>query len=272
MYLSVGEGKLNNRTIYVGIIHDLTDRLATARRMQELQSELLHVSRLSAMGQMTAALAHELNQPLTAIMNYVTAAKRTLGTGEVAQVARVQDFIDKAAGQTARAGQIIKRLRDFVEKRETTRTEQNLNDIVTEAIALGFIGAADANVRVQTHLEPKLPLVLIDKIQVQQVLLNLIRNSIEAMLGVPKRQMTVTTKLLDSSAVECTISDTGSGLSPEVASRLFQPFVTTKDKGMGIGLSICRSIIEAHDGRIWATPNGDGGVTFHFQLPSERAS
>jgi two-component system sensor kinase FixL len=268
MYLSVGEGRLDGNTIYVGIIHDLTDRMASARRMQEMQSELLHVSRLSAMGQMTAALAHELNQPLTAIMNYITAARRTIAGKDDAQIARGLDFIDKAANQTTRAGQIIRRLRDFVEKRDADHTPQSFNTVIEEAIALGFVGAADANVKVRTDLDPSLPRVMIDKIQIQQVLLNLIRNSIEAMKDSAKRQMTIKTTRIDGNAVEFAIADTGPGLAPEVASRLFQPFVTTKEKGMGIGLSICQSIIEAHNGRIWATPNELAGVTFHVQLPS----
>ena len=271
MYLSVGEGMLGGVRIYVGIIHDLTAREDTARRMQMLQSELLHVSRLSAMGQMTAALAHELNQPLTAIMNYITAARRTIASGDSAQIARGLDLIDKAANQTSRAGQIIRRLREFVEKRETARTEQDLNEVVEEAIALAFAGAADSNVRVRTEFEPQLPTVLIDKIQVQQVLLNLIRNSIDAMQSVSRKDMTVRTSREGKNAVEFAISDTGPGLAPEVMSRLFQPFVTTKDKGMGIGLSICQSIIEAHNGHIWATPNEGAGVTFRFQLPSASA-
>jgi two-component system, LuxR family, sensor kinase FixL len=266
MVLSVGEGTLDGAKIYVGIIHDLTQREETARRLRIMQSELLHVSRLSAMGQMTAALAHELNQPLTAIMNYVTAARRYVSSGDPAQAARGVDLIEKAAQQTARAGQIIKRLREFVEKRETPRAEQNLNAVVEEAIALAFAGAADAGVKVNLHLDPGIPLVSIDRIQVQQVLLNLIRNGIEAMLGGPKREMTIATSH-EGGAVEFSLSDTGSGLAPEVARRLFQPFVTTKENGMGIGLSICQSIIEAHNGRIWAAPNASSGTTFFFRLP-----
>jgi two-component system, LuxR family, sensor kinase FixL len=268
MYLSVGEGRLNDQQIFVGIIHDLTAQQNARQRMQELQSELLHVSRLSAMGQMTAALAHELNQPLTAIMNYVTAARRTIAGKDDPQITRGLELLDKAANQTTRAGQIIRRLRDFVEKRDADRTEQSLNPVVEEAIALGFVGAADANVKVRTELDPSLPSVMIDKIQIQQVLLNLIRNGIEAMKSAAKREMTIKTARLDGNAVEFTIEDTGPGFTPYVASRLFQPFVTTKDKGMGIGLSICQSIVEAHDGRIWATPNRGTGVTFHIALPS----
>jgi two-component system sensor kinase FixL len=268
MYLSVGEGQLSGKRIFVGIIHDLTDRQESAHRIMELQGELLHVSRLSAMGQMTAALAHELNQPLTAIMNYITAAKRTIGSVDNPHVTKALDFIDKAASQTSRAGQIIRRLRDFVEKRETDRSEQSLNSAVEEAIALAFVGSAHIDVKVVTRLDPALPPVLIDKIQVQQVLLNLIRNSIEAMQNQPRRELTIKTANSGDRQVEFSIADNGPGLSPEVMSRLFQPFVTTKDKGMGIGLSICQSIIEAHDGTIWATPNDASGVTFHVRLPT----
>jgi two-component system sensor kinase FixL len=271
MYLSVGEGRIDDKRIFVGIIHDLTPRDITARRMQELQSELLHVSRLSAMGQMTAALAHELNQPLTAIMNYVNAARRTIAAAQGPEAARATDLIDKAAKQTARAGQIIRQLREFVEKRESARALMDLNKVVEEAIALGLVGSIDASIKLRTRLAPNLPQVLIDKIQIQQVVINLVRNSIEAMMAVATRELAVETKPGEKGFVEVSVSDTGPGLPEEVASRLFQPFVTTKDKGMGVGLSICQSIIEAHNGRIWATPNDGRGVTFHFRLPSADA-
>lgn len=220
------------------------------------------------MGQMSAAIAHELNQPLTAISNFVTAARRNLAGGDAAQIARALNYIDKAANQTARAGQIIRQLREFVEKRETKRTKQNLNDLVESAIALGFVGATDTGVKIRKKLDASIPAVLIDKIQLEQVLINLIRNSVEAMQSVARRELTVMTSHADPGQVQFTISDTGPGLPPEIVSRLFQPFVTTKEKGMGIGLSICQSIVEAHGGRIWVTANEDGGATFHVALPS----
>jgi two-component system sensor kinase FixL len=266
MYLSFGEGIAAGERIYVGIIHDLTSRNATTRRMQDLQSELLHVSRLSAMGQMTAAIAHELNQPLTAILNYINAARRTVATLDHPQAGRVTELIEKAAIQTSRAGQIIRQLRDFVEKRETARVEVNLNTVIEEAISLAAVHSADANVKVVVALDPSLRPVLIDKIQVQQVVINLVRNSVEAMQHVARRELKVSTRADNEGGAEVTISDSGPGLPPEVSSRLFHPFVTTKEKGMGIGLSICHSIIEAHGGRIWATPNEKGGVSFHFRL------
>jgi two-component system, LuxR family, sensor kinase FixL len=179
----------------------------------------------------------------------------------------VAELIEKAANQTSRAGQIIRQLRDFVEKRESARFEVSPNKVVEEAIALAAVGSADANVKTFVQLAPNLPLVLIDKIQIQQVIINLIRNSIEAMQSEAKRELRIMTSGAEGGGVRLDVRDSGPGLSPEVASRLFHPFVTTKEKGMGIGLSICHSIVEAHGGRIWATANDSGGVTFHVQLP-----
>jgi two-component system sensor kinase FixL len=264
--LAVGEVWIGKRRLFTGFIRDITERQGAEQRLQDLQAELLHVSRLSAMGQMASALAHELNQPLTAIMNYVKAASRTMSSLEGQQVAKAREWMEKATNQTARAGQIIRHLRDFIEKRESSRTYENLNKVVEEAIALGLVGSADANVKVHLELDPIVRSTLIDKVQIQQVLINLIRNAIDAMQESARRDLTISTKW-ETDWVEVGVSDTGPGLSGEVAARLFQPFVTTKEKGMGIGLTICQSIIEAHNGRIWAAPNREGGVEFRFRLP-----
>ena len=264
--LAVGEAWVGKRRLFTGFIRDITERQGTEQRLQDLQSELLHVSRLSAMGQMASALAHELNQPLTAIMNYVKAATRTMSALEGPQIEKAREWMEKATNQTARAGQIIRHLRDFIEKRESSRAYENLNKVVEEAVALGLVGSADTNVKVHLELDPSISPNLIDKVQIQQVLINLIRNAIEAMQDMTKRDLTIRT-VAEGDTVEVGVSDTGPGLSEDVAARLFQPFVTTKEKGMGIGLTICQSIIEAHNGRIWATPNQDGGVEFRFRLP-----
>ena len=267
MYLSVGEGTVGGEKIYVGIVHDLTSKEGTRKRLEQLQMELLHVSRLSDMAQMVAGLAHELNQPLTATMNYVKAAKRVIAAVDAPQIAKAVELIDKAADQTARAGKIIRHLRDFIEKRETVRSREDIGDVTQEAVALAHIAAADLSVNLNLELARDLPPVLIDKVQIQQVLINLMRNAVEAMQSVARRELTVRTGARDG-MIEVEVSDTGPGLSPEIAARLFQPFVTTKDKGMGIGLTICQSIIEAHNGRLWAEGVAGGGVAFRFTLPA----
>ena len=265
--LSVGEVWIGKRRLFTGFIRDITERQGTEQRLQDLQAELLHVSRLSAMGEMASALAHELNQPLTAIMNYVKAAIRTMSAVTGPEAEKAREWMDKATNQTARAGQIIRHLRDFIEKRESSRTYENVNKVVEEAIALGLVGSADTNVRVHLELDPAVTPILIDKVQIQQVMINLIRNSVEAMQSVKRRELTILTSTGVAGSIEIAVSDTGPGLSEEVASRLFQPFVTTKEKGMGIGLTICQSIVEAHHGRLWATPKDEGGVEFRIRLP-----
>jgi two-component system, LuxR family, sensor kinase FixL len=268
MYLSVGQGVINSEPIFVGIVHDLTVQKTAEARLVEVQGELLHVSRLSDMGQMASALAHELNQPLSAIMNYVNATKRTLEKGAEADLGKAREFIDKANEQTARAGQIIRNLRTFVEKREASKKTEGLNSIIQDSVSLGLVGAAaDSNVVVSLELARGLPSVLADRVQIQQVVMNLTRNAIEAMEAVDRRELTVRTSVEDGGFVRVDVIDTGPGLAKEVMERLFQPFVTTKDSGMGIGLTICQSIVQAHDGRIWATPNSNGGTTFSFRLP-----
>jgi two-component system sensor kinase FixL len=269
MELAVGEVLGGARRLFTGFVRDITELQGAEQRLQQLQAELLHVSRLSAMGQMTAAIAHELNQPLTAITNYVKAARRTLDSLDTDPhaVLRAQEMIDKAAVQTLHAGGIIRHLRDFVEKRESTRAPENLSKVVEEALALAFVGAADKNVKLKLDLDSTLPPVLIDKIQIQQVLINLIRNSIEAMLSVPTRELLLATGHGDAGYANVTVRDTGPGLPEHISSRLFQPFQTTKDKGMGIGLTICQSIVDAHGGKIWLLQDTPSGTGFRFRLP-----
>ncbi|MDO8290303.1 MAG: PAS domain S-box protein [Parvibaculum sp.] len=267
MELAVGEIVIGQRRLFTGFIRDITERQRTERRLQDIQADLVHVSRLSEMGQMASALAHELNQPLSANMNYVKAARRTIDGIRMPEIARAMELLDKAGAQTARAGQIIRRLRDFIEKGQSTRTCENLNEVVEEALALGLVGAADANVKVTVNLQAELPPVPMDKIQIQQVILNLVRNSVEAMQAVARRELLIRTMTEGGDSVMVDVVDSGPGLSPEVEQKLFQPFTTTKETGMGIGLSICRSIIEAHGGELWATANREGGVTFSFRLP-----
>lgn len=269
MELAVGEMNLPGKRSFAGFVRDLTDRQHTEKRLHDLQAELLHTSRLSAMGQMASALAHELNQPLTAVINWTQAARRTMQTQGVDVPPKVLEFMDNALGQANRAGQIIRRLRNFIEKGETERQLEDVNKTVEEATALAFVGAKESGVRVMLDFAGDLPQVLIDKVQIQQVVINLVRNAIEAMAESERREIRIGTALTDSGMVGVSIADTGPGLPSEVASQLFQPFITTKEKGMGLGLSISRSIADNHGGQLRATPNPGGGVVFALTLPVE---
>lgn len=267
MELAVGEMKDAGRRAFTGFVRDLTERQDADRRLQELQSELLHVARHSDMGQMASALAHELNQPLTAVSNWIVAARRLLKTRVPDAPVEISDFLDKAIDQAGRAGEIIRRLRSFIERGETERRPEDVNKVVEEAAALAMVGAKESSIRASFDFAANLPQAWIDKIQVQQVVVNLVRNAIEAMAQSPERKLTITTREADDAMVEVAIADSGPGLPPDIAARLFQPFTTTKEVGMGLGLSISRSIIDNMGGRLRAEPNPEGGVIFRFTLP-----
>jgi two-component system, LuxR family, sensor kinase FixL len=267
MELSVGEVTQGGRRLFTGFIRDLTQRQRTERRIQELQAELLHVSRLTEMGQMASGLAHELNQPLTAAANYLQALRRLIGRGDEASLARAAGAAESAVGQVSRAGEIIRRLREFVKKSEPERHEENIITLIEEACGLALIGAREQGVTVRFRTAPQLPAALVDKVQVQQVLVNLIRNAVEAMQASARRDITIETMLDEDGFIRIGVIDTGPGIAPEIMERLFQPFVTTKPQGMGVGLSLCRAIVEAHGGRLWAEPNPGGGAIFRFTVP-----
>jgi two-component system sensor kinase FixL len=249
----------------------VTQQREAETRVQELQSELLHVSRLSAMGQMGAALAHEINQPLAAILNYLQAARRFLAAGEGAPLDKIGEIIGKAAEQATRAGDIIRHLRSFVSKGESRRSAEALADVVEEATKLAMTGARHHGVHLRFDFDAEVSAAPINRVQIQQVLVNLVRNAMEAMSRSERRELSVSIHGREDGMAEIAIADTGPGLPPEVAAQLFQPFVTTKSDGMGVGLSICRSIVEGHRGRIWTSENPGGGTIFHFTLPQAEA-
>jgi two-component system sensor kinase FixL len=268
MELAVGETK-GAAPSYTGFIRDLTETQETETRLQELQNELVHVSRLTAMGEMASTLAHELNQPLSAIANLLTGSRRLIDRGREADQVKVRDAIDKAANQALRAGEVIHRMRDFVRRGASERAAESLSKLIEEASALALIGEKDRQVDVRLALDPAADAVFADRVQVQQVLLNLIRNGIDAMQesGARRKALTITSAVTDQGWSQVSVADNGPGIAPEVLERLFQPFMTTKPQGMGVGLSISRSIIEAHGGRIWAEANPGGGALFRFTLP-----
>ena len=274
--LAVGEMEFDQRTRFTGFIRDIT-RIKEAElalresleRERELQTEFHHVSRLSAMGEMAATLAHELNQPLTAVINYVQATRRLLQSGAPAAQAKVPELVGKAVDQAHRAGEIISHLRSFVTRGESTRVSVDVNAIVGEACDLALVGAKAQGIGVTLALADDLPLTSMDRVQIQQVIVNLVRNSIDALQDCEVRRIEVRTSRVDPAHVAIVVADNGPGLDPEIAAKLFQPFNTSKKNGMGIGLSVCRSIVQEHGGTIDAAPNPGGGVVFTVVLPLE---
>jgi two-component system, LuxR family, sensor kinase FixL len=267
MELSVGEMHVGGSHYFTGFVRDLTERQATQARLQELQSELVHISRLTAMGELASALAHELNQPLSAIANYLRGAARLLEL-PAPDLDRLRDPIDKATAQAIRAGEVIRRLREFVATGENDRRIESLSKLIEESLALALVGVRSSDVRVQTLRGYAADFVFADRVQIQQVLLNLIRNAIESMEGGALRELTISSAEGENGAAIVRVSDTGPGISPSLAEHLFEPFMTTKKGGMGVGLSICRTIVDAHGGRIWVEDTPGGGATFAFTLPA----
>ena len=271
MYLSVGKGLIAGKRLFVGIVHDLSalyrEREGYEARLLTLREELVHVARVSEMGQVSAGIAHELNQPLTAMLNYANAAKRVTASGAPDALAKVQPMLGKIAEQAERAGQIVRRMRDFLEKRAGSQRVEDIVAIAEDAMALGLIGAKIPAVAIHFHPAPDLPPVLVDRVQIQQVLVNLLVNAVEAMATSPRRELTLSVTRHDPNTLEVVVADTGPGIDPDVAKRLFTPFVTTKDHGMGIGLAISKSIIETHGGTMTADANPGGGALFRFTIP-----
>jgi two-component system sensor kinase FixL len=249
------------------IARNIGQRKVQERRIQELQGELLHATRLVSAGQLAAALAHELNQPLSAILNYSGVLEELSSAVAGSQGEMLRDVVEKITLQTARAGEIIRRLRGFVAKRESEQEIQDLNQTIEESLSLGLVGSTYANVRLKTDLAPDLPPVKFDRVQIQQVMINLLRNAVEAMQNSARRELRVATAHDDRGFVVVSVADSGVGLPSEILDTLFQPFITTKGQGLGIGLSICRSIVESHGGKLWVEANDDGGAVFRFHLP-----
>ncbi len=268
MHLTVGEMQSNAERYFTGFVRDLTEHQQTQAKLQELQSELVHISRLSAMGETASALAHELNQPLAAINNYMKGSRRLLAASADPQASKIETALDRAAEQAIRAGQIIQRLRDFVSRRESERRVESLAKLMEEAGALGLAGAREQDVKLRLELNPECDRVVVDRVQIQQILVNLFRNAVEAMADSPLRELVACSKRVSDNMIELSVSDTGHGFSETTVPNLFRTFFTTKETGMGVGLSISRSIVEAHGGRMWAESNPSGGATFRFTLPA----
>lgn len=249
------------------LLREINERQRADARSLQLQRELSHAGRLSTAGQMAASLAHEVNQPLTAVTNSVNAVRRLLANGGRDRIGTVREIIEEAAEQSLRIGQIIRRLRDFVTRGETEKRIESVTELIEDASSFAQTGAGALGIQVTFDFDPNISTVFANRIQVQQVLVNLIRNAIEAMADTEQRVLGLTTRLVGGGMIEIGVTDSGPGISSELAMHLFEPFVSTKHDGMGLGLSICRSIIEARGGELWSEPNPAGGTIFRFTLP-----
>ncbi len=266
MKLAVGEMRSPSGRFFTGFIRDLTEREESEARLQEIQGELARLARLNELGEMASTLAHELNQPLAAIANYTQGCVRFLDDLDGAAAGRIRDALEDAAKQSLRAGGIIRHLREFVTRGETEMKLETMRKLIEEAGALALVGSREQGVRTVFEFAPQGAEVFVDRVQIQQVLINLMRNAMEAMRESERRELIVRTTVEDGD-VMVEVADTGAGISSEVAGRLFQPFVTSKASGMGVGLSISKRIIDAHGGEISVSHNDRGGATFRFSLP-----
>jgi two-component system sensor kinase FixL len=266
MELSVGEARDQNRRVFTGFVRDLTERARNEARIEELRSGLVHAARVSAMGTMASTLAHELNQPLTSVANYMEAIRDLLAQPNPDDLPMIRDALDDAAKEAMRAGHIVRRLREFVARGDTEKTIEPVASLIEEASKLALIGVHERGIDVAVDLDPRLPPVFVDRVQIQQVLINLMRNAMEAMDHSPVKQLRISATREKGDLVRITVADTGPGVAPEIADNLFAAFNTSKNEGLGLGLSICRTIVEANGGRIWMEPREGGGSAFNFTL------
>jgi PAS domain S-box-containing protein len=250
------------------LLTEMSEHKRLESRLREAHLELGHAARLSSAGQIAAALAHELNQPLTAITNSLGATKRLLARGSFVENDLATKAMDEAVQQSLRAAQVVSRLRNFLIRGETETRCENVSAMMDDARALALIGPTASGVEIRVLLDSEAPHIVANRVEIQLVLINLMRNALEAMAGMDRRKLWVTTTLRRPDLVEFAVADSGPGIGADMAERIFEPFVTTKRDGMGIGLSICRSIIETHGSRLQFKPNPDGGTIFHFTLPA----
>jgi PAS domain S-box-containing protein len=265
--LSGGAITYNGRQMRVALLRDLTAEKRAEEDRRALQQELMRASRLSEIGRMAAALAHELNQPLTAVASYLGGCRRVL-RGDIREPdtkEKLREVMELANAQALRAGDIIRRTREFFGTGQTRRTVEDAATVMREASTLAIAAAKHNGIAIRADIDPA-GHILVDRVQIQQVIVNLVRNGIEAMEDSPRKELAIALSA-QSDSIVVSVSDTGSGVSAEMSKRLFKPFSSTKSHGMGIGLSVCREIVEAHEGRIWAEPREGGGAVFRFTLP-----
>ena len=272
--ISLGEAQSDGRTYYIGFLRDAGEQLADRRQLRDILDELAHTSRLSAMGAFATAIAHELNQPLTAITNYTEGLRDLIAKQtDRSDHEQLVEILDTCSKQAVRAGQLIHRLRDFVRGGAPHIEIVDATDLIDSSLTLAMINGIRRNVKLDITTEERLPPVAVDPVQAQQVLFNLIRNAFEAMHVEEKvgNRLRIEVRAHDHDRVEFIIDDSGPGVDPAVVDRMFEGFVTTKGGGMGVGLAICKQIVESYGGSIWATRSSIlGGARFHFTLPAKR--
>ena len=266
MRVPVRSEEVASRTAEYAIYRDISDRKRAEERLRKTQAELAHVARVATLGELTASIAHELNQPLGAIVNNASASLRWLAAHNLDEARR---SVELAIEDVHRAGEIIRRIRSFAVKAPPQKESIDMNETIREVVALARNEAQNHGISIQTQFGKGLPRVFGDRIQLQQVILNLVMNAIEAMTeaGGSSRELLIASRKDESSGVCISVRDCGPGLEPETLNQIFSPFYSTKPQGMGMGLAICRSITEAHGGRLWVNANEDRGATFQFTLP-----
>jgi C4-dicarboxylate-specific signal transduction histidine kinase len=248
-------------------IMDITEQKRTEEALRQAHADLAHVSRVTTLGEMAASIAHEVDQPLSGVVINANACLRFL-TGASPNLDEVRDGLQAIARDGRRAGDVTTRIRAFARRTETEKEPLDINEVIREVVALAEAEARRARASLRTELARYLPRVLGDRIQLQQVVLNLLLNGLEAMYAVVghPRELIISTQREETDRVHVAVRDAGSGIDPQLANRMFEAFFTTKRSGMGMGLSISRSIVEQHGGRLWAVPNAGPGTTFHFTV------
>lgn len=270
--LKIGEARVGDSFLFTAFVRDLSEQRRNELRMQEMQAELVHFSRMSAVGTMASALAHELNQPLTAVANYLEAGRDLLESDSEDAHEILHEALDEASRQAVRAGEIVRKLRGYVSRGEIDARSVPLTPLLTDSIALARISGELADIPIDKQIVSDIGAVMADPIQVQQVIINLLRNAAEALHGVAAPQIFLGASRGPDDFITVEVCDNGPGMSEEVRQTLFKPFMTSKSQGMGLGLSICQTIVEAHGGKIEAIPSADGGTCFRFTLRRDAAS
>lgn len=266
--LSIGEARIGDQRLFTGFIRDLTERQQIEQRVHELQEELVHASRLASLGEITSMVAHEVNQPLSASGTYLEVARELLVSQQGDDRTRGLKAIEQAAAQIRRVGETVRRIREFARKKTPDLALEDVNRIIEEANAIAAVGSKAKHIRTIFDLSSSRPQTRVDRIQIQQVIMNLVRNAIDAMTDYDRRELVLQSRINEAGQIEVSVMDSGPGVTEAAAKRLFTPFMTTKKDGTGLGLAICRTIVEAHGGKLWHEKSTLGGAAFRFTLPA----